>query len=661
VFAEFNMRKLGVMFAVVVLLIVAYALRVHQLGAQSFWYDEGVAYGHSLRSLPEMIPMLQRNVHVPMYFGSLAIWEDIAGHTEFSLRYWSVVFSILSVVFAFAIGKRLYGNVAGIATAGFMTLNAFSIYYAQEARMYAMLVAFAGASFWLFVLWTDAYIRQRKVFEYAFALALVNTAGMYTHFSYALVMVAQGVIAVLWLLALWTGVIRMGQPESRVTSRFVRQGLQPIYTIAPTLRALAVYVILNLITVLLFSPWLEIALRQSGSQPNISDVVSFERMLLVFLGWFSFGNTFEALQTSMMFAVIFLFLFGLVLLPNRPRGHIWRMLIPIILVVVSVVLYSYLNLYERYLRFLIPAQLGMAIVLGRGVWVLWEITPRRNNPTNVLLRRVIIGVAVGAIWFTMVQGVLYLYDDDRYQRDDYRGLGQTISAQTTPDDAVIVSAAGLQEIVGYYYQGSAPLIPLPTQPNPEETRQQVQTLITLHPMIYAVYYGEQEQDPQRVVETTLSTQAYPIDTVWWDDMRFARYATTTAETLAYSATHTSNLMLQSVRVNQLEFDNDTSKVLTLEFAWQTTETLSTPYKVFVQLLNAEGALVAQRDSEPQNGFMPTTTWQPNTPILDHHALLLRDLPTGTYQLIVGLYDPNTGVRQLVNGVDTLAVLNIEIK
>ena len=53
---------------ILALLLLASALRFHRLGEQSLWYDEGVAYAHSLRTLPELIPLLQRNVHVPAYF-----------------------------------------------------------------------------------------------------------------------------------------------------------------------------------------------------------------------------------------------------------------------------------------------------------------------------------------------------------------------------------------------------------------------------------------------------------------------------------------------------------------------------------------------------------------------------------------------------------------
>ena len=47
-----NTQKTSILYIILALLIllVAMAVRVHNLGTQSLWYDEGVAYTHSLRT-----------------------------------------------------------------------------------------------------------------------------------------------------------------------------------------------------------------------------------------------------------------------------------------------------------------------------------------------------------------------------------------------------------------------------------------------------------------------------------------------------------------------------------------------------------------------------------------------------------------------------------
>jgi hypothetical protein len=111
----------------------------------------GLSYRLALRSLPEIAPAVAADIHVPGYFYLLHVWVRLAGESEFGLRSLSAFFSVISVALTFALGRRLYGTVAGIAAAAFVTFNTFSIYYAQEARMYSLLAAVSAAGMWAFL------------------------------------------------------------------------------------------------------------------------------------------------------------------------------------------------------------------------------------------------------------------------------------------------------------------------------------------------------------------------------------------------------------------------------------------------------------------------------------------------------------------------------
>ena len=87
------------------------------------------------------------------------------------------------------------------------------------------------------------------------------------------------------------------------------------------------------------------------------------------------------------------------------------------------------------------------------------------------------------------------------------------------------------------------------------------------------------------------------------------------------------------------------------------------YTVFAQVLGENGRVVAQHDSPPGNGRRPTTGWVEGEYIQDEHLLAVRDYSyTGEGQLVVGLYDPATGLRlTLPDGRDAFplaALLNI---
>jgi len=616
-----NRTLLYTMLALVIIL-VATATRFHALDAQSLWYDEGVAYTHSLRTLPELVPLLQRNVHVPAYFGLLGLWEDVAGSSEFSLRALSVFFSILSVAWTYALGKRLYHPIAGLVAAGLVALNTFSIFYGQETRMYAMLTGVAGASMWVYV----GFLRKPN-WKSGIALGLINAIGVYTHVVYALVMLTQGVMAVAWL-----GSLLYAQFTSDDKSNF-----------RPTLFTFIAYSLANLLTIGLFAPWLTVAISQVFSQPNISDPVPLEQVLRVLQGWFAFGNTFEFSMGNMGFVMYFFLLFGLISSPpqERQRNTIWRMFLPVVWVLVSVLLYLYLELTTRYLRFLLPTQLAFALWVGRGVWVLWTRKTRGAHPLVRNIPRLAAFVATLALFITLADGLHPLYTHPDFQRDDIRGLVQTIEDNLQEGDAVLVSAAGVAEVLRYYYDADNRVYGLPTSPDDEVTAQAVRDIVNDHDRIYAVFYGTDEQDPNGTVERTLNNSAYEIREEWFDDMRFAQYVapadfdTPTQVDVQFGEVIT----LESVALSAENIS--VGDALQLQLAWVADETPTIRYKIFLQLLNSDGVLVTQRDSEPQGGLSLTTNWQADTPVIDNHALAIpTDLPAGDYTLILGLYDIN---------------------
>ncbi|MCJ7667563.1 MAG: phospholipid carrier-dependent glycosyltransferase, partial [Anaerolineae bacterium] len=81
--------------------------------------------------------------------------------------------------------------------------------------------------------------------------------------------------------------------------------------------------------------------------------------------------------------------------------------------------------------------------------------------------------------------------------------------------------------------------------------------------------------------------------------------------------------------------------------WQALRKIEVDYTVFVHLLDSTGRVLSQRDSQPQNGFRPTSTWTAGEEVADYHGLPLpADIPAGEYWLEVGLYEAATGKRLL---------------
>lgn len=636
------------------LLVLASAVRFHRLGEQSLWYDEGVAYNHALRTLPELIPLLQRNVHVPAYFTLLGLWEDLAGASEFALRSLSVYFSLISVALAYLLGRYLFHPVAGLAAAAFVSLNTFSIYYAAEARMYAMLTAVAAGSMLLFVVFLGALCRSapscspsRSRRRCIFALGLINALGLYTHVVFALIMLTQLVMALLWFGASW------GSERQATTS-------------APTTgRTLLDYLFANALTLLLFSPWISTAVSQVFAQPNVAAPVALDRLLREIQGAFAFGLTFEWSMGSMAFLVYFFLLFGLISPGTRARA-LWNMLLPPVWVLLSLGIYLALGLGARYLRFLLPAQLAFALWMGRGVWILWTRQTRARHVALRNLPKLAALAAAAGLLLAQYGGLPILYHHADFQRDDIRGLARQIEDELNEGDALIVSAAGLAEVLGYYYRADAPVYGLPLTADDDVTRAQVSEIIAAQERLHVIFYGAAEQDPEGLVEATLNQNAFEISDVWVGDLRYVQYVSPAdfAPAQPLNARFGEDITLVSVALSAqaAQERNRPGDVLQVQFTWIAAAALETRYKVFLQLLDDEGFLVAQRDSEPGGGLAKTVGWQPGAPVIDKHALLLpKDLSPGVYQLIAGLYDSDdASARLLVAEGDYLELARIRV-
>ncbi len=113
-------------------------------------------------------------------------------------------------------------------------------------------------------------------------------------------------------------------------------------------------------------------------------------------------------------------------------------------------------------------------------------------------------------------------------------------------------------------------------------------------------------------------------------------------------------------------DVETARVgtdLPLTLYWQTEATLKFDYTIFVQILNDQGQLVAQYDSQPLFGYLPSSQWPIDEIIPDRvRTPLPTDLPLGDYAIITGLYNLQTMERLKVSpsNIDYITLTTINI-
>ncbi|GJM40395.1 MAG: hypothetical protein DHS20C20_06770 [Ardenticatenaceae bacterium] len=91
--------------------------------------------------------------------------------------------------------------------------------------------------------------------------------------------------------------------------------------------------------------------------------------------------------------------------------------------------------------------------------------------------------------------------------------------------------------------------------------------------------------------------------------------------------------------------NQTETELAITLHWQALARPDQSYKFFVHLVNtATGELAAQADYVPRDWTYPTNWWEAEEYVVDTAVLSLENVTSGTYQLLIGIYDPETGLR-----------------
>ena len=147
--------------------------------AWSLWLAQG-----SLSSLPGMV---RADVHPPLFYLLLFAWTRLAGFSELALRLPSALSGVAAVWGVFALGRRWAGLQTGFVAGVLVAVSPFHLYFAQEARSYALLALLAtlATGAWLRLLGDD---RRRTRLAYVVWVWLL----LYTHYFGLLVVVAHG-------------------------------------------------------------------------------------------------------------------------------------------------------------------------------------------------------------------------------------------------------------------------------------------------------------------------------------------------------------------------------------------------------------------------------------------------------------------------------------
>ena len=143
---------------------------------EGLWNDEYMGwYIASEKDLLLFFQNMIRNCHTPFYYIYLKVWMLLFGDSDIILRLSSVLPSVLSIPIMYFAGKELKDDKTGYLAAFYTSISSFSIYFAQEVRLYSLLFLFSSLSILFAIKLLNKYKRRDLILYCISSMFIVIT------------------------------------------------------------------------------------------------------------------------------------------------------------------------------------------------------------------------------------------------------------------------------------------------------------------------------------------------------------------------------------------------------------------------------------------------------------------------------------------------------
>ena len=654
------------------ILSLAAFVRFYCLTCSSLWHDEGNSWAVAQRSFDQIARDAAADIHPPGYYWLLKLWAGPSGFSAWGLRSLSALTGLLSVavVYRFALeaasGAERYRSEFALLASFLAALSPFQVYYSQEARMYALLTLEGSVLMWSLLAMAkraDVQFLRPSVAGYAALYLTAAVAGLWTHYIFAILLAAAGVAAVWW----WLGSrepLRVEGPEAGLET--------PVFRGAPDRKKpFFVFLALNLLALLAYSPWLPTGIDRLLSWPSQEGFTGATEGLRLTLQTVAAGTirTGPELAWGWLLVVALLPVCGLWNLRRSSAGALlllWLLLPSGVMAAFGLVSPPFL----KFLLILSPAWcLAVAACCPCLPTQLFSLSPLSWSPASQsregkgdpkAYRLPLSSMAAGSI--AVLAAVLALtalppYYADPSARDNYAGIAQTVAALGDPDRDIVVLNAPGQADVWRFYDVGFDFIPLPADRPPDRagTEQTLERETAERRRIFAVFWATEQSDRESIVENWLGKHAFKGWENWQGNVRFATFSMPAG--LTCNALDEPHVFEDVAEMFEFCFSQNPlapGDTLMVGLRWRPLRTTDRRLKVTVQLLDAREQVIVQRDGEPSGGSMPTTAWKAGELVTDNHGLSLPfGTPPGDYRLIAAVYDAATGSRLSVDSGDAV--------
>lgn len=192
-------------FAVIGVLVAIYiAARVWGMTASCLWFDEIFSVHAAEHSWNEILSFIALDlIHPPLFYVLLKLWIGIGGENLLWLRSFPVIVAVLAIFPFISLCRELKLDPGTrILALFFFAVNGSLIKYAQEVRMYSLLLFLSLFSMWLFA----RYFNKGKSLV---PLLLINVLLVYAHYFGWLVVVSEITAILIFQRTKWRGALAM--------------------------------------------------------------------------------------------------------------------------------------------------------------------------------------------------------------------------------------------------------------------------------------------------------------------------------------------------------------------------------------------------------------------------------------------------------------------
>ena len=144
----------------------------------------------------------------PFYYALLHPWIDIFGFSDYSIRFFSVIFSVLIIGLTYLFAKRFFGTNTALIAAGITAIEPFFIAYSHQARNYSLTFFLTLAATYFFLQIIENKTNKKNTLWLYVGYILSAGLGLLSHFLVIAVLLAHALYALFFLRTL-KGWIRM--------------------------------------------------------------------------------------------------------------------------------------------------------------------------------------------------------------------------------------------------------------------------------------------------------------------------------------------------------------------------------------------------------------------------------------------------------------------